>query len=215
MKYITLFLVLLFSTASFSQKDQKAVDILKKVANKYKSYKGAAIQFSLKMDNAQEDIHETSKGQAWVKGNKYKVDLMGVETYFDGTTKWSYMKDADEVNITTPDPKDKNTFDPSKLFTEYEEGYKVRYIREVFQHNRALHQIDLFPLDIKGSEFNRIRIFVDKDKNQIYQIIRFGKDGNDYTITLSSIKKDATLTDAVFKYDASKHPDVELIDLRD
>jgi len=215
MRLISILFAVLFSTLSFSQSDEKATTILKKVAKQYKTYKGVSIQFSLTMENAQEDIKESSKGKAWVKGNNYKVNLMGVETFFDGTTKWSYIKDAEEVNITTPDPDDKNTFNPSKLFTEYEEGYKVRYIKEVFQNNRALHQIDLFPINVKGSEFNRIRIFVDKDKNQIYKIIRFGKDGNDYTITLSSIKKETALPDSLFKFEASKYPDVEVIDLRD
>jgi outer membrane lipoprotein-sorting protein len=69
--------------------------------------------------------------------------------------------------------------------------------------------------EVKSSEFNRIKVKIDKDKKQIYQIIRYGKDGNDYTITLSKITKESTLADAMFKYDKTKHPDVELIDLRD
>ena len=215
MRLISIFLALFISTLSFSQNSDKAMSILKKVAKQYKTYQGISIQFILTMDNAQEDINESSKGVAWVKKNKYKIDLMGVETYYDGTTKWSYIKDAEEVNITTPDPKDKNTFDPSKLFTEYEEGYKVRYKQEVFQNARALHEIDLLPIDVKGSEFNRIRIFVDKDKNQIYKIIRFGKDGNDYTITINKIKKEDGLSDTLFKFNPAKYPDIELIDLRD
>jgi len=215
MKITSLFFAILLSLSSFSQNDTKAMSILKKVSQEYKSYKNVAIQFVLTMENAQEDIKESSKGQAWVKDKKYKVNLMGVETYYNGKTKWSYIKDSEEVNITTPDPADKNTFDPSKLFTEYEQGYKVRYINEVFQANRALQIIDLLPTDVKGSEFNRIKIKVDKDKNQIYQIIRFGKDGNDYTITLSSLKKVNPIADSFFIFDTKKHPDVEVVDLRD
>ena len=215
MKITSLLFAILLSLSSFSQNDSKAMSILKKVSQEYKSSKNVAIQFVLTMENAQEDIKESSKGQAWVKGKKYKVNLMGVETYYNGKTKWSYIKDSEEVNITTPDPNDKNTFDPSKLFTEYEEGYKVRYINEVFKANRALQVIDLLPTDVKGSEFNRIKIKIDKDKNQIYQIIRYGKDGNDYTITLSSLKKVNPLSDAFFVFDTKKHPDVEVVDLRD
>jgi outer membrane lipoprotein-sorting protein len=139
---------------------------------------------------------------------------MGVETYFDGKTKWSYMVDAEEVNISTPDPEDENTFDPSTIFTEYKDGYKVRFIREVFQNNRALYEIDLLPKDVKGSEFNRIKLFIDKDKNVIYKVIRYGKDGNDYIITLNKVVEQ-TVSTTMFVYDASKHPDVEVIDLRD
>ncbi len=215
MKFTSLLFAFLFSISSFAQSDAKATSILKKVAQKYKTYKSVSIQFVLTMENAQEDIKESSKGQAWVKDKQYKVNLMGVETYYNGTTKWSYMKEAEEVNITTPDPKDKNTFDPSKLFTEYESGYKVKYINEVFQNTRALQVIDLLPIDVKGSEFNRIKIKVDKDKQQIYQIIRYGKDGNDYTITLSSIKKTNPIANTFFVFNTKKHTDVEIVDLRD
>lgn len=215
MKYIYIVLALLISSMSFSQSDAKA--ILDKVAKQYQSYKAVSIDFVLMMENAQEDIKESSKGKAWAKGKMYKVNLMGVETYYDGSIKWSYMVDAEEVNITSPDPNDKNAFTPSQLFTEYQNGYKLKFVEEVFQNNRALQIIDLLPAQdkVKSSEFNRIKVKIDKDKNQIYQIIRYGKDGNDYTITLSKITKESALSDTMFKYDKAKHPDVEVIDLRD
>ncbi|MBN2668239.1 MAG: outer membrane lipoprotein carrier protein LolA [Bacteroidales bacterium] len=215
MKFYTLIITLLISSLTYSQDDTKAKSILDAMAKKFQAYKGMVIEFSLTMENAQEEIKETAKGKAWVSGKQYKIDLMGVETYFDGTTQWSYMKDAEEVNVTTPDPKDNNSFDPSKLFSTYTEGYKIRYIQEVFENTRALHIIDLLPIDVKGSEFNRIRIKVDKDKNIIYQMIRFGKDGNDYTITITKITEDSSLVPAMFKYDPKQHPGVEIIDLRD
>ncbi len=215
MKYIYIVLALFISSVTFSQTDAKA--ILDKVAKEYQSYKAVSIDFVLIMENAQEDIKESSKGKAWAKGKMYKVNLMGVETYYDGTNKWSYMVDAEEVNLTSPDPSDKNAFNPSQLFTEYQNGYKLKFVEEVFQNNRALQVIDLLPAQdkVKSSEFNRIKVKIDKDKNQIYQIVRYGKDGNDYTITLSKITKQSTLPDTMFKYDKTKHPDVELIDLRD
>ena len=205
------------SSISFGQTKNKATIILDKVAKEYKSYKGVAIDFSLKMDNAQSDVHETSKGKAWAKNKMYKINLMGVETYFDGTTKWSYMKDAEEVNVTSPDPNDKNSFNPTQLFTEYQNGYRVEYKKEMFENNRALQFIDLLPIQekVKTSEFNRIKLKIDKDKNQIYQIIRYGKDGNDYTITINKLEKNNSLQDSMFKYDKTKYPDVEIIDLRD
>ncbi len=217
MKIIYLFIALLISSISFSQSKNKGTVILDKVAKEYKTYKGAVIDFTLKMDNAQGDVHETSKGKAWAKGNMYKVNLMGVETYFDGTTKWSYMKDEEEVNVTTPDPNDKNSFNPTQLFTEYQNGYRVEYKKEMFENNRALQYVDLLPVQekVKSSEFNRIKVKIDKDKNQIYQIIRYGKDGNDYTITINKLEKNNSLQDSMFKYDKTKNPDVEIIDLRD
>lgn len=217
MKIMTLLLSVLMSTISFGQDDAKAKSILESMSKKYQSYKGVSIEFNLTMENAQEDIKETSSGKAWVKGKMYKINIMGVETYFNGTTMWSYMKDAEEVNISTPDPKDENVLDPSKIFSSYSEGYRIRFIEDVFQNNRALQVIDLLPLPekVKSTEFNRIRIKIDKDKNQIYQIIRYGRDGNDYTITLTKLTAENALSDSIFEFDKAKHAGVEIIDLRD
>ena len=217
MRIITLLLALTITGFSFAQDNTKAKEILKEVATKYKTYPAVSINFIFTMDNAQEDISESSEGQAWMKDDKYKVILMGVETYFNGKTLWSYMPDAEEVNLSTPEPGSKNTFDPSSLFTSYEDGYKIRYKNEVFEHNRALHVIDLLPKteDVKSSDFSRIRLKIDKDKKQIYQIIRYGKDGNDYTITLTRLNIEKNINENMFVYDKSKHPDVEIIDLRD
>lgn len=216
MRLFPLLLALMISSFSFSQDETQARSILDQVANQYKSYDGVSLLFTFDLDNQQEDIQESQNGKAWTKGNAYKVDVMGVETYFDGTTKWSYMVDADEVNITTPEAGDKNEFNPSQLFTEYQEGYRLRLVKETFEKNRALQVIDLLPIPskVKESEFSRIKVFVDKDKHEIYQIIRFGKDGNNYTITiLKMVKED--LKASTFKFDTAQHPDVEVIDLRD
>lgn len=216
MKLIPILLALMISSFSFSQDDTQARSILDKVANQYKSYNGAALLFTFDLDNQQEDIQESINGKAWTKENAYKVNLMGVETYFDGTTKWSYMVDAEEVNITTPEAGDKNEFNPSQLFTEYQEGYRLIFVKEIFEKNRALQVIDLLPIPskVKESEFSRIKVKVDKDKQEIYQIIRYGKDGNNYTITiLKMVKED--LKETTFKFDPAQYPDVEVIDLRD
>ena len=185
-KILPVFLLLLVASFSMAQDiDIKAKKILDEVAALNKKQKTQEITFTFSLDNAQEDIKETSKGKAWVKGNKYKVDLMGVETYYDGKTMWSFLKEDKEVNISTPDMEDKNSFNPTKIFTMYQTGYKIKFIREMFQYTRALYIIDLYPIKVKESEITRVRIKIDKDKKQIYQIVRFGRDGNIYTISLT------------------------------
>lgn len=216
-KIILLIIALSISLSIFAQNDAKAVTILDKVSKQYEAYKGVSILFTFSLENTQEDIEETSKGKAWAKGNKYKLEAMGAETYFDGVSKWLYMIDAEEVNLSAPEKDDKDFFNPSELFNSYQEGYRIRYVKEMFEHNRALHYIDLFPTQelVKSSDFSRIKLKIDKDKNQIYQIIRFGKDGNNYTITLNKMTEEKALSDALFIFDTTRHPDVELIDLRD
>jgi len=210
--FVSMFITIL---AMAQLSDTKAKAVLDEVATYNKKQKTQAIEFSFALDNPQEDIKESSKGKAWIKGNKYKVDLMGVETYYDGKTMWSFLKEDKEVNISTPDMEEENSFNPAKIFTMYQTGYKIKFVREMFQYNRALYVIDLYPIDVKESEIIRVRIKIDKDKKQIYQIARYAKNGNVYTISLTKITENKPITDAFFVFDKAKHPGVEVVDLRD
>ncbi len=131
-KILSLLLLLAVVFAVKAQQDPKAKKILDKVSVKTKAYKTITVDFTYTLDNNQEDISETSKGKIIIKGNKYKLDLMGAEIFFDGTTSWTYMPDAEEVNVSEPDEDDENAIDPSKIFTLYEQGFKYKFIAEKF-----------------------------------------------------------------------------------
>lgn len=213
-KSIILFIAIISAISMLAQDDvAKAKTILDKVAVKTKSYKTIYAEFKYTLENQQEDITETNAGKLWAKGNKYKIDVMGVETYFDGTTIWSYLKDAEEVNITEPDESEGESLNPTSILDNYEKDFKYYYKQEKFESNRALIIVDLIPRDLE-KEYSRIRLKIDKDKDMIFSIKRFGKDGNMYTITIVNYKTDEEYSDSMFKFDKTKHPKVEINDLR-
>lgn len=215
-----LFALASLSISGFSQKlpyeevDPKAKDILDKVSQKTKAFTSIEAEFAFILENKQSNVKDSQKGKIWIKGNKYKVDMAKALTFFDGKTLHTYMKDANEVNISEPDPKDDNTMNPAKIFTIYESGYKIRYIAEKFEDTRALHEIDLYPKDLK-KDYSKITIKIDKTKNELYSMQRYGKDGNVYTIKVLSMKTNQPMEDALFIFDKTKYPKVEIIDLRD
>jgi len=56
---------------------------------------------------------------------------------------------------------------------------------------------------------------VDKAKKQIHSITIVGKEGDDFTYRIIKLTPNPTTKAADFKFDSAKHPDVEVIDLRD
>ena len=118
-KLFALFISMFFSSILNAQ-DQKAKEILDKVSAKNKAYKTIEAEFNFKRENLQDKSSNSSKGKVWIKGNMYKLDLMGTESYFNGKTNWSFIKDANEVNISEPDPKEDGALNPAKLFSIYE-----------------------------------------------------------------------------------------------
>ena len=57
----------------YSQKDQKASDLLDQVSAKTKSYKSIKADFSYKMENAKAKINEEKQGTLLLSGDKYKI----------------------------------------------------------------------------------------------------------------------------------------------
>jgi outer membrane lipoprotein-sorting protein len=201
-------------TPDYKEIDPKAKSILDKVAEKIKSYKTIKSDFAIVLENKQENIKDAKKGIIWIKGNKYKIDLANSTIFYDGTTQWTYMKESNEVNITKPDVNDDNTLNPAKIFTIYEKGFKIRFIRERFEKTRALYEIELYPKDLK-KDYTKINLKIDKDKMQLFSMKRFGKDGNDFYIEILSFKTNEEMNDAMFAFDKSKYPNVEVNDMRE
>nr|HPH16062.1 outer membrane lipoprotein-sorting protein [Bacteroidales bacterium] len=101
-----------------------------------------------------------------------------------------------------------------KMLTIYETGFKYKFIQERFEQNRAIYIIDLFPKEVEKSEYSRVRLYINKDKSQIWKVEYFAKDKNTYTIIVNSFETNTPMNDADFKFDKAKHPGVQIIDER-
>lgn len=210
---LLIFLSILTLTGA-AQESNKAKDILDQLSAKNKSYNTIDAQFEFLMDNKEEDIHEKSAGILLLKGEKYKLSIMGVDTYFDGETIYSHIIDAEEVNIKEPDEEeDEEGLSPAKIFSIYEEGFKFKYVEEKIIDGKAFHIIDLFPTDLDKS-FIKMTLYIDKKDMQINTLLSLGKDGNNISIKLSSFKANTEIDDSKFIFDTKANPDVEINDMR-
>ncbi|MBU0763448.1 MAG: outer membrane lipoprotein carrier protein LolA, partial [Bacteroidetes bacterium] len=181
MKTISIFLVsLLFGFLTIAQDethDPKAREVLDKVSDKTSAYTSVKASFSYTLESEQDKTSDTHEGDFLKKGNKYRINLMGSVVYYNGETQWTHLKDADEVQITVPDMSEENILNPNYIFDFYKKGFKYRYNGEVSEAGKNLHEIDLFPEQPKGKQYTRIRLKIDKSKNDIYSIKVFGRDG--------------------------------------
>jgi len=208
--------ILTFSLASFAQnenpKDPKAKVILDKVSKTNKTYSTIYIDFTFRLENKANAINETQNGQVWIKGEKYKLLLSGVERYSDGKTVWTYLSDDDECQISDVDgDDDEGSISPSSLLTIYEKGFNYVYGSEVSINGKKTDMIKLFP-EGGGKPYHTIKLYVNQATSQIARIEVYGKDGNTFTYDLKSIKSNQPMNDNIFVFDESKAGDI--VDLR-
>ncbi len=214
MKNITLLFGLLLSAPfiSTAQQDPKATQILNGVSAKYKSYSSVKADFSIKIENGQNKTTDTQTGTLYVKGNKYKVNLKNQEVTSDNSTVWTYIKEANEVQVNNYEP-DENSITPSQIFTIYEKNFIYAFMEEKTVNGKVLQYIELTPND-KSKPYFKIRLGIDKTAKTVQNAVVFDKNGNRYTYEIKTFTPNPALADAFFTFDTKAHPGVEVVDLR-
>jgi len=207
--------VLFFALFTQAQQDLKAKTILDEVSAKTRSFKTISADFSFSMENKAMSINEKNDGSINLKGQKYFVDLpgAGIKVYSDGKTNWNYMKQGNQVTISTIDKDSGELMDPTSLFTIYEKGFSSKFIAEKNVGGNPVYQIELFP-DKKEFDVSKISIDINKSTMMIQSAQLFGSDGNLYGIVVKKMETNKDFPDGEFVFDAKKFPDVEIIDLR-
>lgn len=181
---------------------------------KMQNLKSLSAGFTFTLENVKEKITDTHEGKILVKGNKYYLELMGMEVYFNGTDKWQYLKEANEVNVSKPENVENGFFDdPTKLFKDYEKNFKSKFIGEKNQRGKELYELELYPIDLNAA-YSILKLQFAKRTLEPVLIKYQGKDGNNYIIKIKTFKSNVPIKDDRFNFDVKKHKGVEVVDLR-
>ena len=213
-KIIILITASLLSVSSFGQKDPAAKVILDKLSEITKSHQSIQVDFKIDYKNLKDNMFNSSEGSITMRGDKYYLNFMGVETFFDGKTQWSYIKEVNEVNIIQPEPNDEDIFNnPKRLFTIYEDDFKYQHINDMVENKVNYSIIDLYPEDV-NEDFSRIRLQINTDKYFLSSATIFGKDGSHYSVSINKYNTSLKPDESVFTFNEKKYPGVEIVDMR-
>jgi outer membrane lipoprotein carrier protein len=200
-------------TNSLGKSDPDAKKILDNVSAKFKTYKTIEAHFVLKIENSAGKTLDGKPGIINMKDSRYRISFSGQEIYSDGTNIWTYDTATREVQITKFDPS-ANTITPQKMFTNfYDKDFLYKLNGDSKQGNKTVQEIELTPVD-KTKTFFKVLVDVDKKTKNIVSTKIFQKTGDRYTYTITSLKTNINLPDALFVFNAKDYPNVEVIDLR-
>jgi outer membrane lipoprotein carrier protein len=206
------FLFLFFVKMTFAQYDAKALETLDAMSKKYKSIPAFEANISYTLTNDVEKVNEEFKGKITVKGDKYRLVLPEQEVINNGTTMWTYLPEAKEVNIDNYDPNS-DEINPSKIYDIYKKNFKYLYLADKTEGGVVCEEIDLVP-EKKDAQYFKIKMFISKKDKSIQSWTMFDKSGNRYKYTISKFNPNSNIADAFFTFDPKKYPGVEVIDLR-
>lgn len=205
---LILLIIILGGTVQAQNKSQQILDDL---ANKTNVAQNIQVGFSYKMDNTDADIHEVTEGSLIVSGDKYILKIAGQEIICDGKTIWTYIADAEEVQINEVDEEE--SFSPSKLLSSYTDEYDANLEKEYTENNRNYYLMKLKPKD-KDSGFDYVHLKIEKEKMQLSAFILYDFDNNVFSYIIKEYLTDISLSENAFSFDETKYPDADIIDMR-
>lgn len=205
-KTLFFFTLISFSLSTAQTKDPKAKQWLNEVNDKVNAYENIQISFKYVLENEAENIRQETKGKVTLEGDKYVLDVLGIQRIFNGKTLYTISPEDEEVTISTENPDEENTIAPSKLLSFYESGYnyKLDIVQDKF--GRKIQYIKLSPID-SNSEIKYALLGIDAKTKHIYNLIEIGNNATKTTLTVLEFKTNMPLSPSFFNFDASKYSD--------
>lgn len=204
------FLLMCFPVGTHAQsqlqakKSNKAAELLNTVSSKVKAYDNIVIEFEYTLDNETANIHQETRGKVFLKGDKYRLDLMGTTRLFDGEKIYTIIREDEEINISTFVEGNENAFSLSKMLLFYENGYQ--YEMDIVQnvHGRVIQYVKLTPTS-NDADIKQILLGIDKQTKHIYNLIQERKDGAKMTVKMTSFKTNQPLSETLFVFQEDKY----------
>lgn len=205
--------ILLLSVASYAQNSEKSKAILDKASQLFEQSEGVKLSFVLSPDNPEGGTFEPQEGVAFIRKNKFKLDMPYSATWFDGTTQWVLLKDANEVNISNPTAEELISISPLGLLNMYKTDYILKNPITSTFNGKATTEIEMKPINI-WQDFESLVIAIDKNTNSVVMIRFTTRDGSKNKLTISNYNSNNKYTNDLFQFNKNNHPGVEIIDLR-
>jgi outer membrane lipoprotein-sorting protein len=217
----TLFLLFvpisLFAQSNLNDKEAGA--LLQASAAKYKQYKTLTADFTLtiirpkqKPEESDAKYTETQTGKVWLKGDKFKLSLMGNEIFCDGKNIWTCLAKSKECQLNDYIESDE-IFSPGKIFDLYQAGYAYQIKEKKNYGAKAVTVIEMAPSNRKVSFF-KIDVGLDDATKEVLEVKVYEKNGTRYIYKLDKVETELSLIDSFFTFDNKKNPSVKVIDLR-
>jgi len=193
--------------------DPAAHAILRDVRRNLKSFRSLNFEFTLMTVNIfDRSADHTVRGTILTRGDRYNLTFMGLNMISDGRTVWSFNSETNEVHISRADPRSVETLNPLALIETYEQNFRAKLIREDIENGVTVAVIDLQPFEART--FHKVRVVTNKANRTIVRTEIHEKGGTIMTFRVDRMQTNVPAPDSQFRFDASRHPGVEVVDMR-
>ena len=206
MKKILFFALVLMANGQWSTASgQSAKNVLDKTAAAIRTSGDIKANFSASATSGCMD------GTIYIHKNMFHLSSPNVKCWYDGKTLWTYRKQTNDVNITTPTVAEQQSINPYIFINMYKKGYTYT-MRETTMRGKACYEITLNAT----SASNKLRkMVISVDKKTYHPVaVDMERAKSSTTIYITSCKTNLNFSPSTFKFKRADYPSAEIIDLR-
>ncbi len=206
-KYCLLFLLSAPFNPGIAQHQEAAFALLDSI-----SQRSFQATFTYSSRSPQGELEATLEGKITVQGNQYRLTIDGQEVVSNGQTVWTYLKDANEVQITDHDPEQK-AVTPWTIFANYRRDYTLCRFDTHQENGHVYDSVELLAKDVENS-LSKVRITVERATKHIECAQVTDNNQTRYSFFITNFEYDLKFDKAFFSFNAEAHKGVEVIDMR-
>ncbi len=191
-----------------AQQADEARAVLDRTAAAFRSMGGVEMRFTARAREG------TSQGVIRLQDTKFFLETDGTLTWFDGKTQWTYLADADEVNISTPTPEELQSLSPYSWLSLYETGYNLKLSSQGTDADKTTYKV-VMNARRRDMDISCLIVYIDKASLRLEKVGLLYRGSKDAIVLIAdSYKTGQHYADGYFRFDEAAHPTAETIDLR-
>lgn len=194
-------IILLISFSLTNIQAQSAKYVLDKTATLLSSNKGISTEFAITNNDGSK-----IQGTISLKNKMFYIKSQLAHIWFDGKTQWTYIIDNEEVNVSNPTENELQAINPYNFINLYKKGYKYSIVTKANTHIVHLTTTN------STNPIKELYITVNK-ASFVPKNIRINRNSQWSTIDMWNFKNE-NYNDNYFRFNKTKYPDAEIIDLR-
>lgn len=195
-----------------------AEKIMEQASSLFTDKEGVSIRFEMITKNNQSAVIDSNRGILKMDHLKYMLKTDVSQSWYDGSTQWSYLVDTEEVNILKPSSEELLESNPYLFLFSYRDLFEIKLLSEDEKTSnqmisRALYSVELVPKD-DDYPYQKIILGIDTISYQISLMKIFMTDGNAMDLTVQEFRTGIKYPTDTFQFVTRLLPDAEVIDLR-
>lgn len=191
--------------------EEKGEALLRRASEKLKSFQTMRVQFSYIMENTSQNINERMDGTLLSKGDQYHMQVGDNLFISDGTNMWTFLEEIDEVHISLLADSE-GGMTPTSILNEFDSQFTAKFIRQERHEGKLVDIIDLVPK--QPQPFFKYRVALNAADQMLVYATAFDRHGGTYTYNILRFETNVAVDPGSFRFDVSKFPGIEVIDLR-